>query len=64
MPTLVLTTSMADELGVARADLLGSTLSEDAGRLLEGLLRSRGFDLSCPVHIIEMAGDSGFVLTQ
>jgi hypothetical protein len=64
MPTLVLTTSMADELGIARADLLGSTLTEDPGRLLEGLLMSRGFDLSRLVHVSEMAGSSGFVLTQ
>ena len=64
MPTLVLTTSMADELGVAPADLLGSTLSVDAGRLLEELLRSRGFDLSRPVHLNDMAGGIGFVLTQ
>jgi hypothetical protein len=64
MPTLVLTTSMADELGVARPDLLGPTLSVDAGRLLEALLMSRGFDLGRTVHVSEMVGGSGFVLTQ
>ena len=64
MPTLVLTTSMADELGVAPAALVGPILSADAGRLLEGVLMSRGFDLTRSVHVSEIAGGRGFVLTQ
>jgi hypothetical protein len=51
-------------MGLALADLLEPTLSNDAVRLLEGLLRSRGFDMTHTIHVTELADAGGFVLTQ
>ena len=64
MSTLTLTTGTADAVGVARADLREPTLSPSAGRLLEALLRSSGFDVTRAIHVSELADGAGFVLTQ
>ena len=50
MTTLALTTSWPTNSALRGRIWLGSTLSETPGRLLEGLLLSRGFDpiLPCP----------------
>ena len=64
MPIVTLTPGTADAMGLALADLLEPTLSNDAVRLLEGLLRSRGFDMTHTIHVTELADAGGFVLTQ
>jgi hypothetical protein len=64
VPTLTLTPETVDALGVAPADLLGPTLSASAGRLLQALLVSRGFDPSRTIHVSELADGGGFLLTQ
>jgi len=55
LPTLTLTTGTVDALGVARSDLLEPTLGAGAGRVLEALLASRGFDLTSTIHVSELA---------
>jgi len=64
MLTLTLTSGTADAAWAARGDLREPTLGAGAGRLLEGLLRSRGFDVTRTVQVSELADGVAFVLPQ
>jgi hypothetical protein len=64
MPTLTLSTRVVEDLGLTRAEMLRPELNQDAKRVLEALLVSRGFNLHGLIHVSELSGRDGFVLTQ
>jgi hypothetical protein len=64
MPTLTVSNRLMEDLGLTRAEMLRPELNQDATRVLEALLVSRGFDLDALIHVSELPGDDGFVLTQ
>jgi hypothetical protein len=63
MPTITLTRTTLEALGVSPDDFTGAIRAE-AKLLLEPLLASRGFDVTRTVHVVELASGEGFVLTQ
>ena len=63
MPTITLTRTTLEALGVSPDDLT-EAITAEAKRLLEPLLASRGFDVTRTVHVVELASGDGFVLTQ
>jgi hypothetical protein len=44
--------------------MLRPELNQDAKRVLEALLVSRGFNVRGLIHVSELSGRDGFVLTQ
>ena len=64
MPTITLTLETLDAVGVSYSDLQESTLAPDVTRVLEGMLVSRGFDVTRAVHVIVLATGEGVVLAQ
>jgi hypothetical protein len=61
---LTLSTRVVEDLGLTRAEMPRAELNQDAKRVLEALLVSRGFNLHGLIHISELSGRDGFVLTQ
>jgi hypothetical protein len=64
VPVITLALQALEQMGISRTELQGAILPTEAARLLGPLLTSRGFDMSRPVRIIELATGEGFVLTQ
>jgi hypothetical protein len=64
MPVLMLTLETLERLGASYPALQQATLSPEARRALEPLLVSRGFDVTRPVRVLELASGEGFVLSQ
>jgi hypothetical protein len=63
MPTITLTADTLTAFGARRDDLV-PTLILHGNDLLAALLVSRGFNLTRPVRVVELACGEGFVFAQ
>jgi hypothetical protein len=64
MPTLTLTLEDAPAAGRPCAAKLVPTFTLEGRGLLEGLLVSRGFDMTRAIRVAELASRERFVFTQ